>query len=393
MKREYGFQFDRIIKPLDCDVFLSTWNINGAGRYFTTDYDENNIVAPPSFWMSRLGGYLAAIHVHTYAPYGELWHAAHRFPRSFPQIRVKSTFEEMELRKRDPSRMFGTYNNENKFIRLNDYSQSFKHYCAVLLTWSYETWARGSYDLYFRLRTDERAIRWFVPGSAIAWKQIQQNDADDEDDTLNKKKTTASKRSAQPLDMKFATVETCPPGAIPVSWQQQLNSTSSASSTASNQQQQQNPGTAAAAGGDDGLDAAGYPSSFFACATHVLSASITNPHQNRSFDSLFSVFQKDFAPKQKVGINAFDIADFAYLGSPEIIGYFGAHIWDFCVQKTPDQFTPAFTFGVVQLEEDKSKFDFSEYNLMLWRMIIDAGWKKETLNNMVRVSRGSMKKV
>ena len=145
----YGNQKAFIIAPSNCDVFISTWHIRGAGRFSTSTYNMRDIV--PVQAVKRIyGDQLAVLHLQNYTPYMQAWDYMHVFSRDFPQ--TKPT-----VLGGDPHAgiyLWAGVPVTNHYLRRNDYSQSYKQWCVLQLVKGYGE----DYDLYFRLRADLRAV-------------------------------------------------------------------------------------------------------------------------------------------------------------------------------------------------------------------------------------------
>lgn len=141
----YGSQRENIVDSTGCDVFTSTWDIVGTGRYDTTVYKsvEFNIDQFKAVYGNRLAG----LHIQKYNVYERVWKYMAKRARSFPQTRPVGSIK-------IPASWTGIPEN-NFFFRVNDYSQSYKHWCVVQLA----LLSGYQYDVFFRLRMDLRAVR------------------------------------------------------------------------------------------------------------------------------------------------------------------------------------------------------------------------------------------
>lgn len=169
-----GGMGERLLRSTDCDVYVSTWDIRGVGRYDTTAYLNETVNHPVQLFQRLYGEQLAAVHVQRYEPYGAFWKYVNKFARSFPQVRPAVQYA-------DPVHGSGYFTGVpelNHFLRPNDYSQAYKHWCVVQLVrlvllldghkGQKEQGGGGSsegdassfsYDLLFRLRFDLRVTK------------------------------------------------------------------------------------------------------------------------------------------------------------------------------------------------------------------------------------------
>jgi hypothetical protein len=154
LRKFYGNQEDAILEPLDCDVFITTWDIFGKGRYSTRSYDLEDKVKPHKV-CEDYGDRLAGFHIQTYTAYGDVWKKMAAVPRNFTEAYPR------ERPNQATGNMWKAYPKYNSLFRVNDYSQSYKHWALVKLADA----STIKYDLYFRLRTDLRTSKKFVPGS------------------------------------------------------------------------------------------------------------------------------------------------------------------------------------------------------------------------------------
>ena len=139
--KSYGSQRANILDSSRCDVYMSTWDIVGAGRYFSTTYDMKKAVTLEEV-KSLYGDRLAGLHVQRYAVYERVWRLMSGVARLFPQVRVAHS---------SIYRFWGLP-EANYIFRSNDYSQSYKHWCVVQLS----LLAGLKHDVYLRLRPDLR---------------------------------------------------------------------------------------------------------------------------------------------------------------------------------------------------------------------------------------------
>eukprot|EP00759_Apiculatamorpha_spiralis_P030397 PhF_6_TR32142/c0_g2_i4/m.47618 len=147
----YGGQERNILRPLDCDVFITTWHIGGKGRYHTQTYDMNDIIKPKQI-MDAYGSRLAILHVQNYTQYGPIWKNMSRYMRNFTEAYPIERGDQMS------NKMWKHRPTPRGFFRTNDYSQSYKHWVIVQLADTFPV----KYDLYMRLRTDLRTSSRFL---------------------------------------------------------------------------------------------------------------------------------------------------------------------------------------------------------------------------------------
>jgi hypothetical protein len=146
---------------------------------------------------------------------------------------------------------------------------------------------------------------------------------------------------------------------------------------------------AAAAAGDDGAAAGGagggggfVSNERASCDSHVVTATATlGPERNLS--AMWRLPPRGDAELTRMTVNSFDIGDLGYVGSAEVIGYLGARMWRLCAARARSS-GPQFA-GRVQ--DAEPAIDFSEYNLMMWRALLDAGWDVDSLFMALRISR------
>jgi hypothetical protein len=142
----FGNQRKNLLESTGCDVYISTWQIRGTGRFFTHTYDNSDVL--PLDRVQRLyEKYLYAFHVQNYSLYQGIWEEMHRYSRVFPQTHPTVLAEDKNSWAGVPE--------TNNYIRRNDYSQSYKHWCVLQLVLR----SKVDYDFYFRLRTDLRMTR------------------------------------------------------------------------------------------------------------------------------------------------------------------------------------------------------------------------------------------
>jgi hypothetical protein len=144
-RKLYGYQRKNLLETTGCDVFISTWNIRGVGRYDTFEYSAADVDF--EHVKKAYNPNLAGLHVQNYSLYQGIWEEMHRYAREFPQTRPLGP---------DPGgKSWHGYPSTNPYIRRNDYSQSYKHWCVLQLVLR----SKVDYDFYMRLRPDLRMIR------------------------------------------------------------------------------------------------------------------------------------------------------------------------------------------------------------------------------------------
>lgn len=158
----FGSQRKSLLQSTDCDVFISTWHIRGAGRFSTTAYDMAQTL-PLDRVLNLYKDWLTALHVQNYSLYESVWRDMHLYPRVFPQSRPAALLDASNPR---AARWQGR-DQTRHFLRRNDYSQAYKHWCVLQLV----DRSAFKYDVYFRLRTDLRMTRImrslrFAPGTS-----------------------------------------------------------------------------------------------------------------------------------------------------------------------------------------------------------------------------------
>jgi hypothetical protein len=146
----FGKQRERLLETTNCDVYISTWHLRGTGRWNTNTYSEKEIV-PINRVMSLYQKWIYALHVQNYSLYAPIWQEMHLWPRMFPESRPGQVINAGDQR---TARWTGVAVTR-KYLRLNDYSQAYKHWCVLQLVLR----SGIDYDVYFRLRTDLRFTR------------------------------------------------------------------------------------------------------------------------------------------------------------------------------------------------------------------------------------------
>jgi hypothetical protein len=145
----YGNLRANILEGMNCDVYASTWNIRGKGRFNVYSYDMTQAV-PLDQLQKAYGGQLAGLHVQNYSMYEPVWKYMHKFARGFPQTRPTKLF----VNRRAGTASFAGVPELNFLMRQNDYSQSYKHWCVVQLA----LLSQFPYDAFYRMRFDLRAV-------------------------------------------------------------------------------------------------------------------------------------------------------------------------------------------------------------------------------------------
>ena len=145
----YGNLRTNIIEPLNCDVYASTWNIRGKGRFNVHNYDHRQTISVEQL-QQAYGSQLAGLHVQNYSVYEPVWKYMHKYTRAFPQIRPTKLFVD----RRAGTASFAGVPELNFLMRQNDYSQSYKHWCVVQLA----LLSQFPYDAFYRMRFDLRAV-------------------------------------------------------------------------------------------------------------------------------------------------------------------------------------------------------------------------------------------
>eukprot|EP00758_Cryptobia_borreli_P003775 Tbor_TRINITY_DN3976_c0_g1::TRINITY_DN3976_c0_g1_i1::g.789::m.789 len=141
--KKIGGQQTNMVDSSKCDIYMSTWDIYGKGRYSVSKYDMTS-----KFDIADIkqiyGNRLAALHVQPYNKYERILKFMARYPRLFPQTRP--VYSSKRSWKGIPEARY--------MIRINDYSQSYKHWCVVQLA----LLSGFKYDLFLRLRPDLRTV-------------------------------------------------------------------------------------------------------------------------------------------------------------------------------------------------------------------------------------------
>ena len=145
----YGNLRSNIIEPLNCDVYASTWNIRGKGKFDVRVYDHRQTISVAQL-QQTYGPQLAGLHVQNYSVYEPVWKYMHKYTRAFPQIRPTKLF----VNRRAGTASFAGVPELNFLMRQNDYSQSYKHWCVVQLA----LLSQFPYDAFYRMRFDLRAV-------------------------------------------------------------------------------------------------------------------------------------------------------------------------------------------------------------------------------------------
>jgi hypothetical protein len=343
-RKFFGQQRANIVDATECDIFLSTWDIRGAGRFNTVVYDYNKTVTA---WEIRklYGARLARLHMQNYTAYQPLWYWMYGFKRDFPQTHPTVAHVDSERRV-----SWEGVPESNPFVRINDYSQSYKQWCVLQLVNRFS----NHYDLYFRLRTDLRSTHMLenfrfadnmsyplpayetaVPGSnvtaappAIPFKTVNRTILFDlrkmEDKEKKYKHGAKYKRPTIPpkdANGKPILATKAPPGS--------LNETDSDVAA------------------DDAEE---------------------DPLASRRDITAHSIHAS------RLHVNNFDIGDFGFMGPPAMVTEL-AKLWDYCI--APSELRS------LTIDHD----DISEYNLMLWRIVFDNKWQVDSGGRYLWVSR------
>eukprot|EP00760_Papus_ankaliazontas_P025638 PhM_4_TR282/c0_g1_i1/m.80577 len=157
-KKFFGDQRIRILQPLNCDVFISTWHIGGKGRYNIQYYDLTDVVSPEAI-RPHYGPRLMALHVQNYSTYSTIWRRLAKIPRNFTEAYPTQRGDQSIFK------MWKGVPKFRYFFRVNDYSQAYKHWRVLKLIEQFREMNNGApaYDLYYRLRTDLRMVSSFSP--------------------------------------------------------------------------------------------------------------------------------------------------------------------------------------------------------------------------------------
>ena len=314
----YGSQRENIVDASGCDVFSSTWDIVGTGRYDVKDYKMDVKISTEllhKVYGARLGG----LHVQQYSAYERVWKLMATRARSFPQTRPTHS-------EKLPSTWRGV--PENNFIfRVNDYSQSYKHWCVVQLA----LLSGYSYDVFFRLRMDLRAVRSI---SNFRFATIVSTSEDSADEAAAK-----AERSAAAEGERRALLAEGKGGEATVPMAQRV-----IAFDVSNFKEE---GGAVAGGSNGGV----------LRLTHYLTPSTMH-------------------------VQNFDYADFGFMASPSLIHSLAA-VWYYClmppVRGLPLQHLAPHLRPASEV--------ISEYNLVVWRIIWENRMQIDNGGIVLRISR------
>lgn len=285
----FGNMRDNVVSATMCDVYVTTWEIRGAGRYSTTKYDMNDAF-PTSLLHTVYGEQLAAAHVQNFTQYQKLWTYMHKFSRVFPQTRPTK----LHVNQLTKEASFEGVPELNHVIRINDYSQSYKHWVVANLA----LLSTVAYDVFFRLRLDLRV--------------------------------------SSRLDMLTPMM---------------LNAEES-----------------------HGTRAVGF---------RLESAPYGGPRRVNA-----SVLESPirYVTANRVHVGNFDIADFGFMAPPFLIEEL-SRLWYYCLT-SPGSPIASFDFALSLTPSEK----YSEYNLMLWRIIFDNKWSVDSGGRYLWVSRYGTKR-
>ena len=322
--KAFGNQRAKILDTTHCDVYISTWDIYGGGRFNTNKYKMEETVSPQSI-TKLYGPRLAGLHIQNYSTYQPVWKNMHHFSHAFPQTRPQTTYyfdaKEQQIR-------WSGHPETNYFMRINDYSQSYKHWCVVQLA----LLNAYPYDVFLRLRFDLRATGGihklrFVINPNGGEKQVAFDVFRGAPNRLqfpNLKKNDTKQAKPPPLAAASEESDNGDDEAVAVA----------PSSNAAPQQQPQSPASTP--------------------ITHYISAN-------------------------RLHAQNFDISDFGFMGTPAMIEHLGS-LWYYCLQ-------PPSTLSVTPSAARVSTDMISEYNYMIWRSIFDNKWSVDSGGSWVRVSR------
>lgn len=309
LRKFFGNQREYLLDSTDCDVYLSTWDIRGGGRFSTTKYDMKETVDGARvkyYYRHRMAG----LHVQRYADYQHVWRYMHKFRRNFPQMRPTSAKHD-----RAGEESWTGRHETNELLRLNDYSQSYKQWAVVQLV------ARTGfkYDLYYRLRCDLRMT------SKLSNFQF---------DAADRSKIHFEILQVEREEDKKARKRLMAGGG---------GGTAGGKALADEDDDIKKVLTADSAQDDD----------------KVTEVNITRRH---------------FVTPTRIHTSNFDIADFGFMGTPEVIEKL-THVWWLCLEPSAD-WVPSIAGKAI-----------SEYNLMVWRIIFDSKWEVDSGGRYLWVSR------
>lgn len=313
--KEYGNMRKNIIETTNCDVYVSTWDIVGAGRYNTKTYDMTKVF-DPKVLHRMYGERLAALHVQNFSEYQQLWEYMHKFSRPFPQTRPTKLHVDQHS---GESKFDGT-KEMNFFIRVNDYSQSYKHWVVAHMALLSDI----SYDIFFRLRFDLRATSQLQHFDfAYTASQLPPSGSRERFEREELSKTNVK---------RAVTFYMAKSGAVPF-------------------------------------------------RSHNESSAMGSRLTSLGFNALHHVHA------HRVHVGNFDIADFGFMGPPFVIEEL-SRVWYYCLALPATPLAPVDWTDVVT-----PSVKYSEYNLMLWRIIFDNEWEVDSGGRYLWVSRfGSRKK-
>jgi hypothetical protein len=286
LSKNYGRQRHNILDGTDCDVHIATWNIRGVGRYNTDVYDQSvGAAVRPSALRRAYGPRLASLHIQQYAAYEKVWRRMYNVSKDFKQL--KSLAKVLTARLPEQTGVWPGVNDTRKYLRINDFSQAYKHWVALFVTNAYAKAAGDEYDVYLRLRPDLRASRRL---DQFAW--------------VNRDEGTLRFN----VSGIFATIK------------------------------------------------------------------------NKFYDRETFVSKEHFVGPSTLHVNSWDVSDFGFMGPPAMINRLG-RLW-------PDIRDAPVNTDAPSLSAVLARDGVAEYNLMLWRIVRDAGWTVDAGDRYLSVSRG-----
>ena len=365
--KAFGDTRRKILVGTQCDVFLSTWHLRGVGRFFTTSYDEGDLIQADDVIRSFGEDRVAALHVQNYTPYGEFWMYTHRFYRHFPQTRPLGYRSDAQLGL--ASLRWHGVPASNVLLRPNDFSQSYKHWCVLRLVADYlkrDPLARKDYDVYFRLRPDVRSDRFlqhfrfvdsFPRRTELSRRQLVVVNADTTSGLADATRRPLASREQQvggaadlPQRSPFSASRRRLVAFISATLSQSDFETGNA--TAARQYATSlalwRAATASDATSGSGGSAPVKPGIVPAVTVH-------------------------YAGRDVIHVNNHDVGDFGFMGSPTVIRALG-QLWPLYCRKPPGTRDAAGKTLPVTRPPDIARIGsspVSEYNLMLWRIIFD----------------------
>lgn len=317
----YGGQRRGVLDGTNCDVFISTWDLKGIGRFNKYVYPEKKV--HPWSVMKEYRDQLAVLHMQNYSTYDVLWRYMHRFARKFPQTHPTKQLTKTLPDGREWPFAWEGVPETKEFLRLNDYSQSYKQWAVYRLVQQYEKqMANGNgYDVYFRLRTDLRSIKTFAN---FHWIDF-------------------SKR-----EIGFDLV---PPLAA-------------------------NKGATSSLGTEDHKDDKEEEADDLTAEKSGVKGLDDKDDEDGGLNQ--NITHHRVGPR-RLFTNNFEVSDFGYLGVPSVIGKM-ANVWHFCYAPPKDNASDPHVSRV------KHEW-ISEYNLMVWRIIFDEKWEIDSGGRALSVSR------